>query len=51
MPPQKPENLVQKALAAIKSEFVVVRKQNIKTWEAWLLLGVVVGVASGVFFL
>ena len=34
MPPQKPENLVKKALSAIKNEFVIVGKKNIKPWES-----------------
>ena len=47
---QTPKTKIEKALDAIKKEFVVVKKDKIRPWEAWLVLGVIAGVAIGVLY-
>ena len=49
-PERNPVNgkLVEATLQALRKEYVVVGKTHIKAWHAWLVLGLVAGVATGV---
>lgn len=47
---EKPTNhLVERAINALKKEYVVVGKTHVRAWHAWLALGLVAGVVSGIF--
>lgn len=49
-PKKRINGLTGKALEALQKEFVVIGKTHIKAWHAWLILGLVAGIASGVLF-
>ena len=47
----KPTNhLIERALSALRKEYVVVGKTYVRAWHAWLTLGIVVGIVAGVVF-
>lgn len=39
---------VERILSAIKQEYVIVGRSRVKTWHAWLLIGIAAGVAAGI---
>src|SRR3989344_3982188 len=41
---------VEKALEALKKDFIVVGKTRVRSWHAWLAIGLVAGIAAGVLF-
>ena len=48
----KPTNhLVERALNALKKEYVVVGKTHVKSWHAWLIIGVAVGIIATTIFI
>jgi len=47
-PNQKPQDLIESALKALRSRYVVVGTKHIPLWKAGLLVGLVVGVAAGI---
>src|SRR3989338_8825658 len=44
------ERLVQNTLKTLGKDFIVVGKSRVRSWHAWLAIGVAVGVAAGVLF-
>ena len=38
---------VEKVAASLQKDFVVITKTRIKPWQAWLIVGLVAGVAVG----
>lgn len=48
-PPHDPrEEEVKKVVAGLKEEFEVMGKWNIRSWHTWLILGLAVGITTGV---
>lgn len=39
---------VERVLQALKQEYVVVGKTRVRTWHAWLLIGIAAGIAAGI---
>ncbi|MDO8569400.1 MAG: S8 family serine peptidase [bacterium] len=48
MPPQN--HRVESALEVLKKDFVVVGKTRVRSWHAWLIIGLCVGILVGVLF-
>src|SRR3989344_2864403 len=53
IPPMKnqgdqPDTRVEHLLQNLRKEYVVVGKTRVKAWHAWLALGLVVGIISGI---
>src|SRR3989344_5708931 len=44
------ERLVHNTLKTLGKDFIVVGKTRVRSWHAWLAIGVAVGVAAGVLF-
>src|SRR3989338_4755071 len=44
------EQLVHDTLSTLSREFVVVGKTLVRSWHAWLAIGVVVGIFTGVLY-
>ncbi|MDO8569399.1 MAG: hypothetical protein Q7R89_01280 [bacterium] len=47
---QNPKNKIEKALETLKKEFVVVGKTRVRSWHAWLIIGLCVGIVAGILF-
>src|SRR3989338_8507578 len=43
-------HLVEKALEALKKDFVVVGKTRVRSWHAWLVIGLATGIVAGIIF-
>ncbi len=48
--PKKPVNgkLIDAVMRALGKEYVLIGKTRVKTWQAWLVLGLAVGAAAGI---
>ena len=44
------EELAQKGLKILQKEFLVIGKTHVKSWQAWLALGLIAGVSASIFF-
>ncbi|OGF67235.1 hypothetical protein A3I27_04550 [Candidatus Giovannonibacteria bacterium RIFCSPLOWO2_02_FULL_43_11b] len=42
--------LVQNTLKSLEREFVVVGKTRVRSWHAWLAIGIAVGISAGILF-
>ena len=40
-----------KALRALRKEFVLVEKRRVMSWRAWLVVGIIVGIIAGVVWI
>src|SRR3989338_10014185 len=47
---QETENLISHALKILSKEYVAVGKTRVRSWHAWLAIGIAAGVAAGVLF-
>lgn len=45
---KNPSELVERALKTLENDFIVLGKTHIRAWHAWLVLGLMVGIMSGV---
>ena len=45
------DRLVDDAIKTLKNEYLVVGKRRIKPWHAWLIIGILVGVAAGILLI
>lgn len=43
-----PSNHVNRALESLKKEYVLVGKTRVKAWYAWLVIGLAVGIITGI---
>lgn len=41
-------HLVERAIQALKKEYVLVGKTHVRVWHAWLMLGIIAGAISGI---
>ena len=46
-PSTEPKHAAGKTLAALRSDFVVVGKNSVTAWQAWVVIGIAAGVAAG----
>ena len=45
------ENSIDKVLKSLNKEYIIIGKNRINSWYAWLVIGLMVGIVSGVIFL
>ena len=48
---EKNQHPADKALRALRKEFVLVEKKRVLSWRVWLVVGAVVGVIVGVLWI
>lgn len=44
------EELVQKGFKTLQKEFLIIGKTHVKSWQAWLLIGIAAGITAGIVF-
>lgn len=47
---QNSHHLAERVYHGLQKEYVVVGKKHIWNWRLWLIIGVLAGIAAGIFF-
>jgi len=47
---QHKKETVDRALQSLQGKYMLVGRRRVRAWHLWLVLGIIVGVAAGVFW-
>lgn len=49
--PNSKTQLADKLVSNIRREYVLVGKSHIRAWHIWLVVGILVGIAAGIYWI